>query len=326
MSAHPHTIDNGGGELLTFLGIRSDERGEYLEVRNVVSPGSGPPMHVHRLQEEGLTVERGTMGYQVLGEEERRAAPGESVTFAPGVAHRFWNAGDDELVGTGFVRPPDNLEYFLTEIYASTRRNEREAPRSLRWGLPRHALPQRVRAPGCARAGAARALSADRRRRPAVRPAPALRRRAGAGAAGRSGRFCRLSVVGGVELELEPGEAAAGRHLLAPPAVGHAIDEQKAVAALLPRCDRGAGEPLAPRVEDLDAHAVNRGRDTHLDGLVLARAAVLDRVVHELAEQQGETVADPLRQVRLRRQDRTAGQPRSAFTARDPKGDGLDLH
>jgi len=128
MSAHPHTIDNGAGELLTFLGIRSDERGEYLEIRNVVSPGSGPPMHVHRLQEEGLTVERGTMGYQVLGEEERRAAPGESVTFAPGVAHRFWNAGDDELVGTGFVRPPDNLEYFLTEIYASTRRNGGKRP------------------------------------------------------------------------------------------------------------------------------------------------------------------------------------------------------
>lgn len=128
MSDYARTIDNGGGERLTFVGVRRDERGEFLEARNSVSPGAGPPMHVHYLQEEGLTVERGTMGYQVLGEEERRAGPGESATFAPGVAHRFWNAGDDELVCTGYARPPHNVEYFLTEIYASMRRNGGKRP------------------------------------------------------------------------------------------------------------------------------------------------------------------------------------------------------
>ncbi len=128
MSEYPHTIDNGGGEKLTFVGIGQDEQGEYLEVRNEVSPEAGPPMHVHHLQEEGLTVERGTLAYQVQGEEERRVGPGESATFAPGVAHKFWNAGEDELVCTGFARPPDNLEYFLTEIYASMRRNGGQRP------------------------------------------------------------------------------------------------------------------------------------------------------------------------------------------------------
>jgi quercetin dioxygenase-like cupin family protein len=128
MSDYPRTIDNGGGERLTFVGIRSDERGEYLEVSNTVSPGSGPPMHVHRLQEEVLTVERGTMGWQRQGEEEQLAGVGETVTFAPGEVHKFWNAGDDELVGTGFVRPPDNLEYFLTQIYASMRGNGGKRP------------------------------------------------------------------------------------------------------------------------------------------------------------------------------------------------------
>ena len=85
-------------------------------------------MHAHLLQEEALTVERGTIGYQVLGEEERRAGAGETVTFAPGVAHKFWNPGDDELVAGGFVRPPDNLEYFLTEIFASMKRNGGKRP------------------------------------------------------------------------------------------------------------------------------------------------------------------------------------------------------
>jgi quercetin dioxygenase-like cupin family protein len=129
MPDYPHTIDNGAGERLTFLGTRSDERGEYGEARNEVSPGAGPPMHVHYLQEESLTVERGTMGWQRHGEEEQLARSGESVTFAPGEMHRFWNAGDDVLVCRGYVRPPDNVEYFLTQIYASTRANGGRRPR-----------------------------------------------------------------------------------------------------------------------------------------------------------------------------------------------------
>jgi mannose-6-phosphate isomerase-like protein (cupin superfamily) len=128
MNDHPRTIDNGAGEKLTFLGVRSDERGEYLEARNSVSPGSGPPMHVHHQQEESLRVERGSMGWQRLGEEEQVARPGETVTFAPGETHRFWNAGEDELVCAGTVRPPDDLEYFLTQIFASTRANGGKRP------------------------------------------------------------------------------------------------------------------------------------------------------------------------------------------------------
>ena len=125
---HPHTIDNGAGERLTFVAVREDERGEYIEVRNSVSPGAGPPMHVHHLQEESLTVERGTVGYQSEGRPEHTAGPGESVTFAAGESHRFWNAGDDELVCTGYVRPPGNFEYFLSEIYASMRRSGGDRP------------------------------------------------------------------------------------------------------------------------------------------------------------------------------------------------------
>jgi len=88
-------IDNGGGELVTFLGVRTDSDGrELLEVENQVQPGSGPPMHVHHLQEESLTVQEGRIGYRVPGGPERFAGPGETVTFAPGQMHRFWNAGD----------------------------------------------------------------------------------------------------------------------------------------------------------------------------------------------------------------------------------------
>ena len=120
---HPHTIDDGEGSRLTFDRLDRDEQGEYLAVTNDVAPGVGPPMHVHHLQEEALTVVSGTLSYQILGEPERTLGPGESASFAAGVAHRFWNSGDDQLRCTGFIRPPDNIEYFLTQIYDSTRRH-----------------------------------------------------------------------------------------------------------------------------------------------------------------------------------------------------------
>ena len=93
-----------------------------LEVENQVQPGSGPPMHVHHLQEESLTVQEGRMGYRLAGGPDRFAGPGDTVTFAPGQMHRFWNAGDGVLRCSGWASPPDNLEYFLTEVFASMQR------------------------------------------------------------------------------------------------------------------------------------------------------------------------------------------------------------
>jgi quercetin dioxygenase-like cupin family protein len=121
---YPRTIDNGGGERLTFV----RRVGDRLEVENVVSPGSGPPMHVHHLQEEAVTVEHGRMGYQRPGEEPRFAGPGETVVFKAGETHKFWNAGEDELRGTGYVEPADNIEYFLAALYESMRKSGGHRP------------------------------------------------------------------------------------------------------------------------------------------------------------------------------------------------------
>jgi quercetin dioxygenase-like cupin family protein len=120
---YPRTIAAGNGEELTFVAIGRDDEGEYLEVSNEVQPGAGPPMHTHLRQRESLTIDEGTMGYQELGGPEHRATVGETVVFERGVAHKFWNAGEGVLRAHGTVRPPDNLEYFLTEMYASIERN-----------------------------------------------------------------------------------------------------------------------------------------------------------------------------------------------------------
>ena len=114
---YPRTIDNGHGERMTFLGVDDDR----LYIESAVDPGAGPPPHIHHLQSETIRVRSGRMGVAIAGEPPTEVGPGESMTFAPGVEHRFWNAGEDTLLIEGEVSPPDNLEYFLTSVYASVK-------------------------------------------------------------------------------------------------------------------------------------------------------------------------------------------------------------
>jgi len=85
-------------------------------------------MHVHYLQEEAMTVVAGKLGFQTVGEAPRYAGPGETMIFAPGVGHRWWNAGTTELHCTGWAKPPHNVEYFLSAIFASMKRSGRKRP------------------------------------------------------------------------------------------------------------------------------------------------------------------------------------------------------
>jgi uncharacterized cupin superfamily protein len=120
---YPHVIDNGAGEQIVFLRKIPGPRGGRLELENVVKPGAGPPMHVHHFQEEALTVQQGKIGYQRPGEQAQFAGSGETVTFKAGDAHKFWNAGETDLKCRGYVEPADNIEFFLTALYDSVKRN-----------------------------------------------------------------------------------------------------------------------------------------------------------------------------------------------------------
>jgi len=125
---YPHTIDNGFGEEITFVQFIDDEAGGMVEIENRVHPGAGPPMHVHFLQDESLTVVQGKIGGQIAGQEPIFCGPGETVTFKRGEVHRFWNAGEDMLICRGWAKPAYNLEYFLTEIYRSVKANGGKGP------------------------------------------------------------------------------------------------------------------------------------------------------------------------------------------------------
>jgi uncharacterized cupin superfamily protein len=129
---YPHTIENGAGaERLTFVRRVPGSTGDRLEVENVVKPGAGPIMHVHHDQEEALTVVQGRIGYQRLGEQGKFAGPGEMVAFRAGEAHKFWNAGEEDLRCTGYIEPADNIEYFLGAIFESQKRSGGSRPNLL---------------------------------------------------------------------------------------------------------------------------------------------------------------------------------------------------
>ena len=128
MHTYPHKIENGEGEVLTFLGVVRDRDGERMEIELLAPPDVGAPMHLHHLQEEAISVVAGKLGLQFAGEQPRYAEPGETIILKRGVGHRWWNAGTTELRCTGWATPPNNLEYFLTALFDSMKRSGRKRP------------------------------------------------------------------------------------------------------------------------------------------------------------------------------------------------------
>ncbi|GAB3928669.1 cupin domain-containing protein [Larkinella terrae] len=125
---YPHTIQNCLGEKLTFLGIETGPEGDKVLVENLVTPQSGPPMHTHFRQDEELTVVSGKLAYQVLGQEPKYAYAGSSVLFKRGVPHRFWNAGEEALICTGWIQPANSIVYYLSAIYAAQNKSGKAQP------------------------------------------------------------------------------------------------------------------------------------------------------------------------------------------------------
>ncbi|HSJ30766.1 MAG TPA: cupin domain-containing protein [Longimicrobiales bacterium] len=128
MFSYPYTIENGAGERLTFSHRVKESDGERVVGEAQVAPGAGPPMHVHYLQEEAFTVVQGRLGFQLAGQEPRFASAGDTVAFRAGEPHRFWNAGEDELRCTAYVKPAGNVEYFLGALFASQKSNGGRRP------------------------------------------------------------------------------------------------------------------------------------------------------------------------------------------------------
>jgi len=114
----PLEISNGPGDVMAFHQYYTDEQGrEAVAVETQTPPKAGPPMHVHYLQDESLTIIAGTMGIKEPGKPERFITAGETVTWLAGVPHKFWNAGNNTLHCKGWVAPVDSFVFLLSEIH-----------------------------------------------------------------------------------------------------------------------------------------------------------------------------------------------------------------
>lgn len=124
----PRTIENCLGEKLTFLALQKEPYGDRLWVENYVTPGNGPLMHTHLLQDESLTVVKGLLAYQILGRPKQYAQEGETVLFRRGTPHRFWNAGQEALQCKGWIKPANTIVFFLSSIYAAQNKSGSARP------------------------------------------------------------------------------------------------------------------------------------------------------------------------------------------------------
>jgi quercetin dioxygenase-like cupin family protein len=123
------------GERFTFTHTASSTCGELLAFDFALRPGGAVPIpHVHPIQTERFEVLEGRMRFRV-GLRTRLAGPGDVVEVAPGVAHSFANAGDDEARMRVEVRPALAMEEMFAEVVAMA-----QAGRMNRRGLPRNPL------------------------------------------------------------------------------------------------------------------------------------------------------------------------------------------
>ncbi len=126
--SYPHTIENCLGEKLIFKSIERELDGDKLIVENFVTPGSGPIMHTHLLQDECLTVVNGKLAYEIEDQPVQYVHEGETVLFKRGVPHRFWNDGEEVLHCTGWVKPANTLVFFLSSIFAAQNKSGKAQP------------------------------------------------------------------------------------------------------------------------------------------------------------------------------------------------------
>jgi mannose-6-phosphate isomerase-like protein (cupin superfamily) len=81
------------GDVYRFLATGADTDGKYAQWEAIVSPGGGPPPHVHQREEEGFFVLEGEITFQI-GDRRVVATAGMFANMPVGVPHCFKNETD----------------------------------------------------------------------------------------------------------------------------------------------------------------------------------------------------------------------------------------
>jgi quercetin dioxygenase-like cupin family protein len=123
----------GDGEVVSLLalGVRFMIDGEttggaFSLVEHPLPPRAlGAPLHTHRNEDEYTYVLVGHVGVQ-LGDDVLEAGPGDLVFKPRGLAHAFWNAGNEPARLLELISPAGFENYFreLAPLLAAADRDE----------------------------------------------------------------------------------------------------------------------------------------------------------------------------------------------------------
>jgi len=104
------------GEVLELLRRRRGAE-VVLELRgSLPARQTGPPLHVHHAEDEEGRVLAGTLSVR-LGERRLTVPAGGSARLPRGVAHCWWNDGEEALAFEGIARPAVDLDRYLQAIF-----------------------------------------------------------------------------------------------------------------------------------------------------------------------------------------------------------------
>jgi quercetin dioxygenase-like cupin family protein len=103
---------------MTFLETAAETGGDRVVIELRADPGgSVAAAHVHPSQWETFEVVAGTLGAKVAGRKAEIGA-GQTLDVAPGEAHTWWNAGDDELVFRCAISPALQFESLIETMFS----------------------------------------------------------------------------------------------------------------------------------------------------------------------------------------------------------------
>ena len=102
------------GDVYRFLATGEDTNSQYTLIEALVSPGGGPPPHVHSREEEGFYILEGEIAFTIDGKRVV-ATPGMFANMPVGTPHSFKNETNKPAKMLATVAPA-GLEKMFMEI------------------------------------------------------------------------------------------------------------------------------------------------------------------------------------------------------------------
>ena len=103
----------GPGDMYRFLVTGQETGGAYFAMEAFVPPGGGPPLHIHRNEDETFYVVEGRVDFR-LAADSVTAGVGDFVNVPRDTVHRFHNASD-AAARMILTFTPANIEKFFEE-------------------------------------------------------------------------------------------------------------------------------------------------------------------------------------------------------------------